>query len=80
MAVGAMAIICAKVDTDVIQLLGRWCSDVMLRYLHIQAQPLMRNFANLMVQGGQFALIPGQDVPNFENPQAGPLNFSPQAP
>jgi hypothetical protein len=63
--------LCAKVDTDLIQLLGRWRSDVMLRYLHLQAQPVMRNFARLMFQGGQFNLIPGQDVPNFENPQAG---------
>jgi hypothetical protein len=68
---GAMALLCAKKDTDLIQLLGRWRSDVMLRYLHLQAQPVMRNFARLMFQGGQFNLIPGQDVPNFENPQAG---------
>jgi hypothetical protein len=66
-----MALLCAKVDTDLIQLLGRWRSDVMLRYLHVQAQPVMRNFASLMLQGGQFALIPGQDVPNFGHPQAG---------
>jgi hypothetical protein len=70
---GAMALLCAKVDTDVIQLLGRWRSDIMLRYLHVQAQPVMRNFARLMVQGGQFTLLPGQDVPNFENSQAGPV-------
>jgi hypothetical protein len=68
-----MALLCAKVDTDVIQLLGRWRSDVMLRYLHIQAKPVTRNLARLMVQGIQFALIPGQDDPNFENPQAGPV-------
>jgi hypothetical protein len=68
---GAMALLCARVDTDLIQLLGRWRSDVMLRYLHVQAQPVMSNFARLMVQGGQFTLIPGQDVPHFDNPQAG---------
>jgi hypothetical protein len=68
---GAMALLCARVDTDLIQLLGRWRSDVMLRYLHVQAQPVMSNFARLMVQGGQFNLIPGQDVPHFDNPQDG---------
>lgn len=62
---GAMALLCARVDTDLIQLLGRWRSDVMLRYLHVQAQPVMSNFARLMLQGGQFTLIPGQDVPTF---------------
>jgi hypothetical protein len=61
---GVLALLCAKVDTDLIQLLGRWRSDVMLRYLHVQAQPVMRNCARLMVQGGHFSLIPGQDVPN----------------
>jgi hypothetical protein len=68
-----MRVMCAKVDTDLIQLLGRWRSDVILRYLHVRPQPVMRNFARLMVQGGQFSLIPGEDVPNFENLQAGPV-------
>jgi hypothetical protein len=38
---GAMSLLCAKVDTDTIRLLGRWRSDEMLRYLHIQAFPLL---------------------------------------
>jgi hypothetical protein len=68
-----MALLCAQVDTDLIQLLGRWRSDVMLCYLHVQAQPLMRNFFRLMVQGGEFSLISGQDVLNFADLQAGPF-------
>jgi hypothetical protein len=40
-----MALLCAKVDTDLIQLLGRWRSDLMLRYLQVQAQPVMQKFA-----------------------------------
>jgi hypothetical protein len=44
-AAGAMALLCAQVDTDVIRLLGRWRSDEMLRYLHVQAEPVMRDFA-----------------------------------
>jgi len=67
---GAMALLCAQVDSDLIRLLGRWRSDEMLRYLHVQAQPVMRNFSRLMLQGGQFSLIPGPEVPNLENPQA----------
>ena len=62
-AAGAMALLCANVDTDVIQLLGRWRSDEMLRYLHLQAEPVMRNFSRLMLAGGHFALHPNADVP-----------------
>jgi hypothetical protein len=51
---GAMALLCAKVDPDVIRLLGRWQSDQMLRYLHLQAYPQMHTFARLMFSGGNF--------------------------
>jgi hypothetical protein len=36
-----MALLCAKVDTNLIRLLGRWCSDEMLRYLHVQTFPIV---------------------------------------
>ena len=62
-AAGANALLCAKVDTDIIRLLGRWRSDEMLRYLHLQAAPVMRNFARDMLAGGNFTLIPNQLVP-----------------
>jgi hypothetical protein len=42
-----------------IQLLDHWRSDGILHYRHVQAKPVLRNFAML------------HDVPNFENPQAG---------
>jgi hypothetical protein len=64
-AAGAMALLCAQVDTDVIRLLGRWHSDEMLRYLHIQAEPVMRDFARRMLVGGSFTLLPNQTVPLF---------------
>jgi hypothetical protein len=44
----AMALLCTHVDTDTIQLLGRWRSDEMLRYLHIQAAPIMARFSRLI--------------------------------
>jgi hypothetical protein len=62
-AAGAMALLCAHVDTDLIRLIGRWRSDEMLRYLHVQAEPVMRNFAAQMLMHGSFVLHPGQDVP-----------------
>jgi hypothetical protein len=55
---GAMALLCAKVDTDIIKLVGRWRSDEMLRYLHLQAYPLMHNLAPAMASHGSFTLLP----------------------
>jgi hypothetical protein len=56
-AAGAMALLCASVDSNVIRLLGRWRSDEMLRYLHVQARPLMKDFASKMLEG-DFTLMP----------------------
>jgi hypothetical protein len=53
-----MALVCADVDPDRIQLLGRWKSDEMLRYLHIQVLPIVAPLASLMVQHGFFSFIP----------------------
>ena len=57
-ASGAMALLNERVDSHMIQLIGRWKSDVMLRYLHIQAHTVMSVFSALMLQGGNYALIP----------------------
>lgn len=62
-AAGATALLLARVDTDVIRLIGRWRSDEMLRYLHVQAYPLMRNYSRLMLDAGDYTLIPNQLVP-----------------
>jgi hypothetical protein len=61
-AAGAMALLCANVDSDRIRLLGRWRSDEMLRYLHVQAEPIMRHFSSQMLAGGNFTLLPNQEV------------------
>jgi hypothetical protein len=55
---GAMSLLCAKVDTDMIRLLGRWRSDEMMRYLHVQTFPLVAPLAAQMLQHGNFTLIP----------------------
>jgi hypothetical protein len=62
-----MALLCAQhVDTDVIHVIGRWRSDKMLRYLHLQADSLMKGFSSKMLNRGNFVvLIPNQDVPSF---------------
>ncbi|KAI2503278.1 hypothetical protein MHU86_11215 [Fragilaria crotonensis] len=55
---GAMALLCAGVDSDRIRLLGRWRSDEMYRYLHVQAQPVMTGLAAAMLRGGSYRLTP----------------------
>jgi len=60
---GAMALLCGKVDHNLIQLLGRWHSDSMLRYLHLQAQPIMKQFAKAMFNNGTYDFLPTETVP-----------------
>ena len=55
---GAMAMLCAGIDSDRIRLIGRWQSDQMYRYLHVQAQPVMNGIANSMLLGGHFRFAP----------------------
>ena len=56
---GAMALLCAGIDGDRIRLIGRWRSDEMYRYLHVQAQPIMNGIAAAMFRGGTFSFTPG---------------------
>ena len=62
-AAGAQALLLGRVDTNIIQLIGRWKSDAMLRYLHVQAFPLMQDYASIMLKAGTYTLIPNQYVP-----------------
>ena len=55
---GAMALLCAGVDSNRIRLVGRWRSDEMYRYLHVQAQPVMTGLSSAMLQGGTFRMTP----------------------
>ena len=56
---GAMALLCAGVDRDRIRMIGRWRSDEMYRYLHVQAQPVMTGIAAAMLRGGSYQMAPG---------------------
>lgn len=60
---GTMALLCGKVDTDIIKLVGRWKSDAIFRYLHAQALPVLTNLSRTMLQHGSFRLLPGSNVP-----------------
>jgi hypothetical protein len=62
-AAGATALHLAQVDPDVIRLIGRWHSDKMRWYLHVQAYLLMRNYSHCMLLASTYALIPNHLVP-----------------
>lgn len=59
---GAMALLVSNVDPDIIQLLGCWRSDEMFRYLHLTADPIMKDFACKMLHA-DYTLAPSQLVP-----------------
>jgi len=63
LASGANALLNSNIDTNILSLLGRWCSDEMLRYLHVQNCELMKDYSRLMLSGGAYTLIPNQQVP-----------------
>jgi hypothetical protein len=50
---GATALLCANIDQNTIQLLGRWKSDAMMRYLHVAATPHTHQYARAMMTSGQ---------------------------
>ena len=60
---GATALLCANVDPNVVQLLGRWKSDAMIRHLHVSAQPLIGKHATHTFQTGNFTFEPGNQLP-----------------
>ena len=48
-ASGAMALLNEGVDPNIIRMIGRWNSDAMLQYLHVQSHKLMRHYSALML-------------------------------
>ncbi len=61
-AAGATALLVAKVDTDIIRLLGRWRSDEMLRYLHVSSEAMMASYSAKMLNA-DYSLLPNALVP-----------------
>jgi hypothetical protein len=66
-ACGAMALLCGKVDKNLTQTIGRWHSDAMILYLHMQAQPIVQHFAAKMHNNGTYSLVPDKAVPLLDN-------------
>ena len=55
---GATALLCAGVDTSTIQLLGRWRSEAMLRYLGVAATTVTHQHSQAMLDHGDFSFAP----------------------
>jgi hypothetical protein len=60
---GAMALLHARVDFNNIRTMGRWNSNAMMRYLHVQAQPILGNYANHMFNQGTYSFLTEETVP-----------------
>jgi hypothetical protein len=55
---GATALLCANIDEHVIQLLGRWKSDAMFRYLRTMAMPVTNHTSKAMLEHGHYTFAP----------------------
>jgi hypothetical protein len=51
-------------------MLGRWQSDVMICYLHMQAQPRVQHFAGKMYNNGTYSFLPNEICPLLDNDTA----------
>ena len=58
---GAMELLWSGLDINIIKLIGRWCSNEMLRYLHVQEGPLMTSFSRIMLTHGNYSFLPHQE-------------------
>ena len=65
LAAGAMALLCYGVYNDIISLIGLWRSNEMLRYLHVQTEPIMRNFSKIMISHGNYNWLLHNEVPIY---------------
>lgn len=55
---GATALLCAGVHPTNIQLVGRWNSEAMLRYLRADAEPAVHQYSKQMLSAGSFSYSP----------------------
>jgi hypothetical protein len=52
--------LCSRIYLDIICMMGRWNSDAVIRYLHIQAPPIINSYASQMFNHGT---LPDNTVP-----------------
>jgi hypothetical protein len=72
---GDMVFMSGRIDYN-IHMIGGWHSNTMLQYLHLQAKPLMRQFAVTMFNHGTYYFLPKDNVPSgkYQHPPT-PTNF-----
>ena len=64
-AAGAMDLLCSGFHRDIIKMIGLWINNDMIRYLHVQMEPVMRNFSKLLIPNGNYSFLPRQETPRF---------------
>ena len=57
-AASAIALLYARVDSNIIKMIGCWRSNGMLRYLHVQVELLRRNFSQLILTDENNSFLP----------------------
>jgi hypothetical protein len=57
-----MAMLCGEIEINHIQELGRWHSDAMARYLHIQVKSILGNYAANVFSKGTYTFQPDETV------------------
>lgn len=67
---GAMALLRAGVDPMIIRLMGRWKSDIMIRYLHRSTLDTT-DLSSRMLTGGTFVIPQHQHLPLVDPPPQG---------
>jgi hypothetical protein len=60
---GAMAMLFGETDINSIRMMGRWHSNAMMRYLHVQAQPIIVNYTAKMFNEGTYTFQADETVP-----------------
>jgi hypothetical protein len=50
-------------DLSNIRMMGRWHINVMMRYLHVQAQPTLGNYAARFFNEGTYSFLPDDTAP-----------------
>ena len=56
-AEGVIDLLWTAIDSDIIKLIGQWRSYEILRYMHVQAKLIMKNFLALIVRYGFYNLL-----------------------
>jgi hypothetical protein len=64
---GVIAMLFGWIDMDSIRTMGRWHSGAMIRYLHIQAQCIINNYAARVYNQGTCVFLPDETVPIINN-------------